>query len=403
MNRKPHQKISRSNIDGFTKHTQINKKTSIPSPQLGPVSSEVTESMSDLMPSEPMQDSKPSKVKKKLGLFPKMVIVVILLLSVLIPGVYAFYVINLGAIDPGSHQQVEVKLPVGSTAATVAATLKERGLIRNSQVFELYVKLRGVSGKLQAGVYRIAKSSDVPTIVSKLTAGEVDTFTITFLPGETLAKHRKTIIEAGYSMREVDAALAKQYNHPLLKSKPASADLEGYIYGETYNISSDASVEDVLTRSFDEFYKVVQANSLEEKFKERGLTLHQGVIMASIIQREVGSVPKDGAMVSGVFYNRLAKGMNLGSDVTYQYIADKTGVARDPKMQSEYNTRIHTGLPPGPIASPGKGALLAAASPTKHEYLFFLSGDDNITYFGITDADHESNIREHCQKKCQIL
>lgn len=403
MNRKPHQKISRSNIDGFTKHTQINKKTSIPSPQIGPVSSEVTESMSDLMPSEPMQDSKPSKVKKKLGLFPKMVIVVILLLSVLIPGVYAFYVINLGAIDPGSHQQVEVKLPVGSTAATVAATLKERGLIRNSQVFELYVKLRGVSGRLQAGVYRIAKSSDVPTIVSKLTAGEVDTFTITFLPGETLAKHRKTIIEAGYSMREVDAALAKQYNHPLLKSKPASADLEGYIYGETYNISSDASVEDVLTRSFDEFYKVVQANSLEEKFKERGLTLHQGVIMASIIQREVGSVPKDGAMVSGVFYNRLAKGMNLGSDVTYQYIADKTGVARDPKMQSEYNTRIHTGLPPGPIASPGKGALLAAASPTKHEYLFFLSGDDNITYFGITDADHESNIREHCQKKCQIL
>lgn len=403
MNRKPHQKISRSNIDGFTKHTQINKKTAMPSPHLGPVSSEVAESMSDLMPSEPMQDSKPSKVKKKLGLFPKMVIVVILLSSVLIPGVYAFYVINLGAIDPGSHQQVEVKLPVGSTAATVAATLKERGLIRNSQVFELYVKLRGVSGRLQAGVYRIAKSSDVPTIVSKLTAGEVDTFTITFLPGETLAKHRKTIIEAGYSMREVDAALAKQYNHPLLKSKPASADLEGYIYGETYNISSDASVEDVLTRSFDEFYKVVQANSLEEKFKERGLTLHQGVIMASIIQREVGSVPKDGAMVSGVFYNRLAKGMNLGSDVTYQYIADKTGVARDPKMQSEYNTRIHTGLPPGPIASPGKGALLAAASPTKHEYLFFLSGDDNITYFGITDADHESNIREHCQKKCQIL
>ncbi len=317
--------------------------------------------------------------------------------------VYWAYTANLAAVDPNSHQQVEVSLPPGTTTTKVAQILQQKGVIKNSQAFELYVKLKGVSGKLQAGAYRIAKSSDVPAVVAKLTTGKTDTFTITFLPGATLAKHRKVLLEAGYSVAQVDAALAKQYTHPLLASKPAEADLEGYIYGETYQMPSDATVSQVLERTFDEYYKTIRTNNLEAKFKERGFSIHQGIIMASIIQREVGKPEKDQAMVAGVFYNRLASGMNLGSDVTYQYIADKTGVQRDPGLQSPYNTRIHTGLTPGPIASPGKGALIAAANPSRHNYLFFLSGDDDVTYFGVTDADHQRNIRDHCHKKCQIL
>lgn len=316
---------------------------------------------------------------------------------------YAWYSAQLAAVDPKSHQQIVITLPKGSTAASVARSLKEQGLIKDTRAFEWYVKLTGVSGKLQVGVYRIAKSADTPAIVSKLTTGKTDTFTITFLPGNTLAKHRTALIEAGYTEAEVDAALKKQYAHPMVKDKPATADLEGYIYGETYQMPSDATAEQIIERSLDEFYKLVTSQGLEAKFKQHNLTLHQGIILASIVQREIGSNEKDQAAVAGVFYNRLAKGMNLGSDVTYQYIADKTGVPRDPGLQSDYNTRIHTGLTPGPIASPGKGALLAVANPATHNYIFFLSGDDDVTYFGVTDADHERNIREHCQKKCQIL
>lgn len=316
---------------------------------------------------------------------------------------FVWYSYELSPVDAKSQQQVVVTLPQGSTASSVAQDLQDQGLIKNRQAFELYVRLIGAGGKLQAGVYRIAKASDVPTIVGKLTTGKTDTFSITFLPGNTLAKHRKALLDAGYTAAEVDAALSKKYSHPLLAGKPDSADLEGYIYGETYKMPADATVEQVIERTFDEFYKVVSRTELVKKLSSRGLSLYQGITLASIVQREIGGHDKDEALVAGVFYNRLQKGMNLGSDVTYQYIADKTGVPRDPALQSDYNTRIHAGLPPGPIASPGEGALRAVADPTKSDYLFFLSGDDNITYFGVTDADHERNIRDHCQKKCQIL
>jgi UPF0755 protein len=89
--------------------------------------------------------------------------------------------------------------------------------------------------------------------------------------------------------------------------------------------------------------------------------------------------------------------------VTYQYIADKTGVPRDTNLDSPYNTRIKTGLTPGPIAVPGLNALLAVANPAAGDYLYFLSGDDDITYYGRTLSDHEANIAAHCKVKCTII
>ena len=94
--------------------------------------------------------------------------------------------------------------------------------------------------------------------------------------------------------------------------------------------------------------------------------------------------------------------MELGSDVTYQYIADKNGLERSPSLKSPYNTRIQKGLPPGPIATPSLSALDAAANPANSNYLYFLSGDDDVTYFVKTNEEHEANIKAHCQKKCQI-
>jgi UPF0755 protein len=93
----------------------------------------------------------------------------------------------------------------------------------------------------------------------------------------------------------------------------------------------------------------------------------------------------------------------MGSDVTYQYVADKLGVARDPNLDSPYNTRRFDGLPPGPISSPGLTALKAVAAPANTDYLFFLSGDDDVTYFARNDAEHQANITNHCAVKCSSL
>ena len=95
--------------------------------------------------------------------------------------------------------------------------------------------------------------------------------------------------------------------------------------------------------------------------------------------------------------------MPLGSDVTYQYIAEKTGQPRDPNLDSPYNTRKVTGLTPGPISSPSQAALDAVATPASGDYLYFLAGDDDKMYFARTNEEHEQNIQKHCQKKCQIL
>lgn len=317
-------------------------------------------------------------------------------------GSFVWYTHQLSAVDASSDEKVAVTIEPGTGLSQIAETLEINNVIRNRLAFEWYVRQNGQTSLLQSGSYRLAKNEAVPEIVKHLTSGNTDTFSITFLPGATLAKHRQVLIDAGYSTSEVDAALTKQYTHPIFESKPASVDLEGYIYGETYNFPASATVEQILTRTFDQFETVVKDNNLVSEYKAQGFSLYQGITMASIIQREVATAA-DAAQVAQVFKKRYDMGMQLGSDVTYQYIADKTGVERSVDLDSPYNTRRYTGLPPGPISSPGIAALKAVGEPAAGEYLYFLSGDDDKTYFATTNEEHERNIREHCQKKCQII
>jgi len=325
----------------------------------------------------------------------------------------AWYKIQLQPVNSSSKQQVRLKVEQGETPQMITEKLSKNGLIRSELSFEWYVKLSDSSQSLKAGLYTLSPSMSVPVLVENLSRGQSDTFTLTLFPGATLRDTTDTppknkldvksvLLRAGYDETAVEKALNKTYDHPVLASKPDSADIEGYVYGETYQFDSTATPEDVIVRSFDELYKTVQENELEAAYKKRGLSLYEGITLASIIQREV-AVPQDQKQIAGVFYNRIKQGIMLGSDVTYQYIADKTGVDRDPRLDSPYNTRRFEGLPPGPIAAPGNSALLATANPTPSDFIFFLSGDDDKTYFGKTQAEHEANIRNHCQEKCKIL
>ncbi|MGH7218660.1 MAG: endolytic transglycosylase MltG, partial [Candidatus Microsaccharimonas sp.] len=264
-----------------------------------------------------------------------------------------------------------------------------------------YTRIQGVQNNLQAGSYRLSPSETMPEVVDHLSNGNVDTFQLTFLPGTTLEKQKEVIMNAGYSEQEVEAAFAKSYSSPLFEGKPASADLEGYIFPETYNFGTDSSVEAILEHVFDEFYSVVQENDLVAAYKAQGLSLFEGIVMASIIQKE--AVGGDERQIAQVFLTRHSIGMALGSDPTYQYITDKLGVPRDINYDSPYNTRRYPGIPPGPIANAGVTVLKAVGNPAEGDYLYFLSGDDDVTYFSRTFEEHEANIRDHCQIKCQAL
>ena len=320
-----------------------------------------------------------------------------------IGGILVWYNMQLAPVDANNTDKKVVQIESGTMPDGIANLLEEEGLIRNASVFLWHTRLAGIQNSLQAGTYRLSPSESTPEIANHLTSGKVDTFNITFLPGATLEDNREVLVSAGYSEANVDAALAKTYDSPLFAGKPADADLEGYIYGETYSFGTDTTVEAILEHVFEEFYSVVEENNLVEAYKAQGLTLYEGIILASIIQREASSTPDDMPQIAQVFYSRLAIDMQLGSDVTYQYIADKTGVPRDLNLDSPYNTRRFPGLPPGPIAAPGEIALKATAQPAEGDYIYFLNGDDNVTYFAHTLDEHEANIVNHCQKKCQIL
>ena len=341
-----------------------------------------------------------------------------ILVALLIATGVIWYYQALRPVDTRATERMRVSVTEQSRARDIGQLLYDKQLIRSTLAFDIYTRLSGTRNELKAGSYNLSQSESMPEIIKHLVAGRADTVTITFYPGATLrderdiAESKKTdvttvLLRAGYTKAEIDAALGKQYAHPLLEGKPAEADLEGYVYGETYNFSSDATVEEILTHTFDIFYQKIQERNLSELFKQRELTLYQGITLASIVQREVGAsnaneASPDQRQVAQVFYSRLAMDMPLGSDVTAYYGADQLGVARTVEVDSPYNTRKYTGLTPGPIASPSIGALAATASPADGDYLYFLSGDDEVTYFARTDEEHQANIKNHCHVKCAI-
>lgn len=328
-------------------------------------------------------------------------------------GVFIWYLQALQPVDGSSNQSQRITIEGGLGPAAIADLLEEEEVIRSSTAFEWYVRLEGVQNSLQAGTFTLGAHMPVSEVVAHLLNGKADTFSITFFPGATLRdttnkpEAQKTdvatmLMRAGYESDEIEVALHKTYNHPVFVTKPTSADIEGYVYGETYEFSSSSSVEDILVRTFDELYSVIQEYDLVAAFKERGLSLYEGLTLASIVQRELPE-GDDQKTIAGVFYNRLEQGMPLGADPTYQYASDKAGVPRDPAIDSPYNTRRNVGLPPGPIAAAGELALLATAQPNETDYLYFLSGDDDTMRYGRDQAEHEANIQRYCQSKCQIL
>jgi UPF0755 protein len=363
-------------------------------------------------PEEPSNGlKKPKKSIKKLILW--LVGGIIGLLILLGVGSWVWYQSSLAPVIQADKGRVRVEIVAGSSPADIAETLKEKKLIRNVLAFDIYTRLTSTRSSLQAGTYSLSPSESVSEIVKHLTSGKTDEFSLTFFPGGTLTDpsdkplKEKTdvtsvLLRAGYTEDEIKTALAKTYNHPLFTDKPAGTTLEGYVYGETYKFSSGASVEEILERTFDEMYAQIQDNNLIEGFKAQGLNLYEGITLASIIQREV-SGQDDQKQVAQVFYKRLREDMPLGADSTFIYGAQLLGATPSVDLASPYNTRIHSGLPPGPIASPGVTALIATAAPAPGDYLYFVSGDDGTNYFSRTLEEHEANTRQYCHANCSLF
>jgi UPF0755 protein len=331
------------------------------------------------------------------------VIGVLVILAVLIAGALGWYEWALGPVSADNTSQAFV-VTSGESPSTIALSLEQAKLVRSSFAFEVYAKLHGLADDLRAGSYKLSPSQSTPAIVSVLVSGQDSTRNILIPPGLTLKQLADPTVKGsfaaqGFSSDEIQKAFSATYMSLLLKDKPADASLEGYIFPETFQVKESDTLQSVLERSFDTLYARLQADGMAQKFAAHGLTVHQALTLGSIIQKETSdsAVQKQ---VAQVFLTRLELGMTLGSDVTFIYAAHQLGIEPSSTLESPYNTRIHTGLPPGPIATMNYSALQAVADPAAGDYLFFVAGDDGTVHFSHTNDEHEQQVHQYCQKLC---
>ena len=310
-----------------------------------------------------------------------------------------WYTKNLKPVS-SSTDQVIVTIPIGASVSGIADTLIQRGLIRSALAFDLYTRINDDRDKIQAGSYKFAPSESTPTIVSRLVSGDIATDLFVILPGQRLDQLRAAFVAGGYTVDEVDKALdpSNYDGHPALIDKPEGASLEGYLYPESYRRSSETPLMTIIESALDLTDQAFTPKILEA-LKEKGLDRHQTVILASIVEKEVSNAD-DRRTVAQVFLKRYNIGMMLGSDVTAFYGAYVAGLERSVFADTPYNTRLYEGLPIGPISNVGFSAIDAVAFPSDTDYLFFVSGDDGVTYFSNTVEEHEALAAQHCIELC---
>lgn len=297
-------------------------------------------------------------------------------------------------LQPVSDSQTKIYATIasGTPPADIAELLYDKGLIRSTDAFVWYVTSHNQRDKLQAGTYRFSPNMSTPTIATMIAEGKIASDLVTILPGQTLTEIRKTFITAGFKVTDVDTALrADEYSsHPALADSPSSATLEGFLYPDSYQKTSATSPKQIVRQALDEMQKHL-TTSIRDGFAKQGLSVYQGVTLASIVEKEVAK-PYDQAQVAQVFLSRLRQKEPFRSNVTKDYAE----AVNDPS----YNTYKVEGLTPGPIAVPSQGSLEAVAHPAKTDWLYFVTGDNGTTYFSKTYEQHQKYIDKYCHKNC---
>lgn len=275
-----------------------------------------------------------------------------------------------------------INIPAGVSAETIGRILAEEDVVDSAPLFELVARTFFDSKDLQAGDYIFEKKLSTFSIAKRLIDGTygLTPVQVTFFEGMTVREMAERLHE---TLPHISAARFRAH----------AADLEGYLFPDTYSILPNATAADVVDMMRTEFEN--QIAPLEDDIAATGRSLHDIVTMASLIERE-SRTPETRRMVSGILWNRIEIGMALQVDAVFGYIYDTETFSprfSDLEVDSPYNTYQNVGLPPGPIANPGFDSILAAINPTENEYLFYLTGRDGNFYYARTFDQHLSNRR----------
>jgi UPF0755 protein len=293
----------------------------------------------------------------------------------------------------GPEQFVEI--PVGAGSRQIGDRLIAAGVIRDRSTFQIALWQSGQARHLQAGEYRFDRPATPAEVLARLARGDVYVIKVTFPEGRTI-REMAAIFEGrglGPASAFIDAARDTQLVRAL---DPGARDLEGYLFPETYSLPRRTTAP-ALVRAMVDGFQVALTPEMRESARARGLSIHDVVTLASIVEKETAR-PEERPLVAAVYENRLRIRMALQSDPTVIYALDRAGkyagnLRRDDlSFDSPYNTYRYTGLPAGPIAAPGKAALDAVIHPAKADYLYFVSRNDGSHEFARTLTEHDRNV-----------
>ena len=313
----------------------------------------------------------------------KLLYLVIFLIVPLFPAAYFYYGYALDLKNSSDETPLPFVVEQGQGVEEIAKNLEGVGLVRSGALFQLYASLSDLSSRLQAGEYQIPQNSNVREVAELLQHGTFE--------------EKLTFIE-GWRREEFAEAISAKFK--VQNSKLTGADflretggLEGYLFPDTYFISTETTAEELVKMMRENFEEKVGQPELKE------LTLDEVVILASIVERE-GAAVEDKPIVAGVLFNRFLGGMALQVDATVQYALGyqeggwwkKNLTLGDLEIDSPYNTYKNPGLPPAPICNPGLASLEAVLNPAGTDYWYYISDSEGRMHFAETIEQHNENV-----------
>jgi UPF0755 protein len=293
---------------------------------------------------------------------------------------------------------VFVEIPQGAGSADIRRRLIDAGVVSDDFVLRAAMWWSGRSRSLQAGEYRFDQPLSPLAVVEKIASGDVYTQRLTFPEGLTIVEMAKVFESRGFGPAQAFTKAAT--NGGLVKDLDARArDLEGYLFPETYSLPRRADAERVVAMMVDRF-RASYDDTLQARAKAQQLSTRQVVTLASLIEKETARA-EERPLVAAVYRNRMKQGMGMQADPTVVYALMKAGKydgnirREDLTFDSPYNTYRYPGLPPGPIAAPGRASLEAALAPADVPYLYFVSRNDGSHVFAATLKEHNANVYQY--------
>ncbi len=292
-----------------------------------------------------------------------------------------------------------INLSKGKSFDEIAGILEKSRIIYDKTRFIIFARIKGYDTKIKAGEYFLSSAMSPSQILNIISSGKAKLYKITIPEGYTIKQIAKLVKKTGFDKNN---EFLKSARDPLLVKKMgfSANTFEGYLFPDTYFFNKSVSNEKMISTFVNRFKKIF-TKECKKRAKKIGFNTHEIITLASIIEKET-AIAKEREKISSVFHSRLKKKMRLETDPTVIYgIKNFDGNITKKHLQvvTPYNTYKIKGLPPGPIANPGKASIMAALYPDKTHYLFFVAKGDKSHYFSTTLKEHNRAVRKYQKRK----